>query len=777
MDWHIRNTKYRSIFVFLVLLLFSACNSTKYVPEGKYMLNKVEIQVDDESLSKEELKAHVKQKGNLRILGIIKFHLGLYNLSSPKREKDWLKRIGEAPVIYEEYQTQRSIDQMNVYLRNKGFYNAVIVDSLKQYSRKPKVDQIYRVIAGQPYHIRNFSVECEDPAVKLYLENDSVHRRIKMNRIFDVDVLNAERNRITRMLKNNGYYSFSQDYIGFEADTAIGNKEVDLVMKIDDANPQKGIYEPHKRYKVRHFFVRSDFTPARLVAKTEAPADTVASGDYTFLYSEKPNYRKILFKNLNRIPDSTYFCLNNVEKTYRSLNQLRQFKVININFEESDSLVSQPGEGLLDCSLQLSPLPRQGMSVDIEGTNSSGNFGVAGNLNMQHRNLFHGAEVVDVRIRGAMERQQAAIGGGNLDFNTREFGLETGLTIPKFLSLIGRDRMFNFQIPQTKISLGYNYQRRPDYTRTISTFRMGYFWKTSDNVTQSFNLLDFNYVNLSSFNEEFINSIQDLYIRSSFTDHLIWATNYTRVFNNQDLNKSGNYRYAKLSIESAGNLLGLYASAIGKNKTITEDSSNGEEISYYRIMRTRFAQYVKADFEYRYSHRIDEYNSVVGRALAGVGLPYGNFDVLPFEKKYFTGGANSIRAWQVRTLGPGAYVAPSNAYPNQLSDIKLEANMEYRFRLLLMMEGALFLDAGNIWAINSKDNRDGAVFKPGEFYKQIAVGTGAGLRFDFKYFLFRLDLGMKLRDPSLDEGRRWIPGNEKITADKFNLSFAIGYPF
>jgi outer membrane protein assembly factor BamA len=174
---------------------------------------------------------------------------------------------------------------------------------------------------------------------------------------------------------------------------------------------------------------------------------------------------------------------------------------------------------------------------------------------------------------------------------------------------------------------------------------------------------------------------------------------------------------------------------------------------------------------------LNEYSSVVTRLFVGVGLPYGNFDVLPFEKKYFTGGANGIRAWQVRTLGPGTYKASEDAYPNQSADIKLEANLEYRFRLLGRVEGAFFLDAGNIWAINKNDNREGARFKFDRFYREIAVGTGTGLRFNFNYFIFRLDLGMKLRDPSLESGKRFIIGNHKLNSDQFNLSFAIGYPF
>jgi len=767
-------------FIFFILLagmfFLFGCNSTKYVPEGKYMLNKVEIQVDNNTIPKEDLKAHIKQKSNLRILGFIKFHLGLYNLSSPKHENGWFKRIGEAPVIYEEYQARQSIDQMNVYLRNKGYYNAIISDTIIYNPRKPKVDQTFRIKPGKPYTIRNLDYDISDKDVKKLVLADSVKQLIKVNHLFDVDILNAERNRITRMLRNKGYYQFSEDYISYLADSSFYNKQVDLTLKIEDANPETTTFEPHRKFKVGKYIVNSEFIPTHVQAKTIGTPDTIYEGNYAFLYKKKPNYKPVLFKNLNRIPDSTYFCLENVEKTYRALNRLRQFKMININFSEVDSMSSSK-ESMLNCNFQLSPLPRQNVSVEVEGTNSSGNFGVAGNLNVQHRNIFRGAEVLDFKVRGAVERQQKVGGSKSLDFNTRELGLESTITFPKFLSPLKRNRPFGFQIPQTELSIGYNYQHRPDYTRTISNFRFGYNWKSSALITQTFNVLDFNYVKLSAFDEDFIQSLEDYYIKTSFTDHLISATNYTWTYNNQNLNRAGDYRFLKVSLESAGNLLDLYSLLIDKSKSTEVDTTTNEPFSYYQVLNTRFAQYLKADLEYRYNYRFDEYNTIVTRAFLGIGLPFGNFDVLPFEKKYFAGGANGIRAWQVRSLGPGSYAAPSSSYPNQLSDIKLEGNAEYRFQLVPVVEGALFIDAGNIWAINSKDTREGAVFKFNNFYNQIAVGTGLGLRFDFDYFLFRLDLGMKLRDPSLEEGRRWIPGSHKITGDTFNLSFAIGYPF
>jgi outer membrane protein assembly factor BamA len=470
--------------------------------------------------------------------------------------------------------------------------------------------------------------------------------------------------------------------------------------------------------------------------------------------------------------DSTWYSLQNAEKTYRALNRLKQFKLINISFTEVNA---QPSDSipLLECKMQLSPLPRQNFSVDVEGTNSSGNLGVAGNFNYQQRNVFGGAEVFDLQLRVARERQQI----NDSIFNTQEYGFESSLTIPKFLSFIKAKQLFTFQIPETKFTVGYNYQNRPDYTRTITNLKFGYNWKTSNYKFHTLNLVDLNYVHLYNQNEAFINSIRDLYIKSSFTDHLISATNYSWMYNTQNINKRDDYKYYRLNVESAGSILSLYSMLVNKAKTVETDTITDIRSSYYQILKTRFAQYVKGDFEYRYGHMIDKSSSVVGRAFFGIGIPFGNFNVLPFEKKYFTGGANGIRAWQVRSLGPGSYKAPTDIYPNQSSDIKLEANLEYRFKMFWRMEGAFFLDAGNIWAINYKDNREGSVFKVNEFYKQIAVGSGFGVRFDFTYFLFRLDLGMKMRDPSLPEGKRFIPGNYQVSSDQFNLSFAIGYPF
>ncbi|WP_163708298.1 translocation and assembly module lipoprotein TamL [Mangrovibacterium lignilyticum] len=768
-----------NLLIVLFLIVFSACSSTKFVPEGSYLLNSLEVNVDNKQINKDELKRQVRQSENLKILGFFKFHLGLYNMSSRKKDNDWFKRIGEAPVIYQDFQTQRSLEHLQVYLKNKGYYDAIVSDTTIYHSKRKKVSLVYDIQTGEPYRIRDYNYEIEDPNLLPLIFKDTTEQVVKPGDIFDVDELNAERTRLSTQMKNNGYFAFSTDHIQYVADTALNNKEVNLTIQISDASLQENAdtIRHHRKFVIRHYTFNTDFTPLQFSrAFGGAERDTIYEPPYSFIYKDKLRYKPELLENLNRMKDSTYYSLVNSERTFRSLNQLQQFKLVNLNFEPVPEF-GNDSIGVLDCNMQLSPLPRQGFSVELEGTNSSGNFGVAGNLNYQHLNLFHGAEILNVTLKSAWERQQTLVSDNKLNFNTREHGLETSLTIPKFLIPFNAERFFSYQVPQTVFSGGYNYQRRPDYTRTITNVRIGYKWKSKPYRTNYLNVFDWNFVNLSNLNEDFINSIKDLYIKSSFTDHLIMAINYALVDNTQSTEKDNTYHYFKWTVESAGNILSAYCKLLGRSKYQSVDTETNETSEYYRILGNRFAQYLKTDVEFRLGYKLDKFNTIVSRAFFGAALPYGNFDVMPFEKKYFGGGANGIRAWQVRTLGPGTYKASADEYPNQSADIKLEGNIEYRFRLIGFIEGAFFLDAGNIWAINSKDNREGATFKFNQFYKEIAVGTGTGLRFDFNYFVFRFDLGVKLRDPSLPEGKRFIPGNYPLRSEHYNFNFAIGYPF
>lgn len=748
------------------------------MPEENYLVNKVEVEIDNPKIDRAEAKTFVRQKENYKILGFAKFHLMLYNLSSKKKEDDWLKRIGEPPQIYNEILSERSGSQLTQYMNNKGYFQAKIDNKIVINEKKRKVNIKYNINSGERYVISDIKYHIEDTALKSLYFNKFEKKKIQAGDPFDVYRLEKQQLDIVELFRNNGYFYFSKDDIRFLADSNMVSKQIALDLFISPVkNNKTDSLKALTPYRLHNFYfsVLPGNTPVTANRDTiTAFSDTLNWDNITVYRFKEISYPQDLFDRTMLLKQGALYSNNEVERTFNAFTRLRQFRFVDIQFSET---TAGQDSNLLDAHIRLAPLNKQSTSFDIEGTNTSGNFGVAGNINYQHRNLFKGAELFQIRFKGAIERLQRVINGVPNYFNTRELGVESNLIIPKLLGPGNFISDFERFLPKTVITLGYNYQQRPEYTRTITNFKFGYDWKTTQHLRHTWNLLDLNNVLVSEYDPDFIERIKDLYIKSSFTDHLIWAMNYSLIFNNQDINSKKNYTYIKFNIESAGSTLLAFSEIFNRTKVMAIDSITNVETQYYQLFNTRFAQYVKTDFEISHGQQLDDYNSIVTRAFIGVGIPFGNFDILPFEKKYFTGGANGIRAWQVRALGPGSYKTPEGSYPNQSSDIKLEANIEYRFKLTNFLEGALFLDAGNIWAINKKDNREGALFKFNRFYKQIAFGTGTGVRFDLNYFILRIDGGMKLRDPAEEENRGWIIGNRSFQSSDFTLSFAIGYPF
>ncbi len=448
---------------------------------------------------------------------------------------------------------------------------------------------------------------------------------------------------------------------------------------------------------------------------------------------------------------------------------MRLFKFINIRFDEVKKDTSDLLPDYLNCEIQLNPFALQSYSVEIEGTNSSGDIGVAGTFGYEHKNLFRGAEILDINIRGAVEAMKKRY--NNQFDNTVEFGSEVRIRFPKFILPFFSELFVKRYNPKTQVAVSYNYQQRPDYTRTIVNGSFGYTWKGSRNISHMINPIELNFVKLPNTPqlEEFLDRIKNYpYIVNSYKDHLIAVTNYSFIFNNQDIQKNTNFMFFRWNFESAGNILSAVYDISGQQKI--DDA--------YQLFGTRYAQYLLSDIDIRYYQNVNKTDKIAYRLFVGCGYPYNNSLALPFEKKYFSGGANSIRAWQVRTLGPGSFTDTLSSYPNSLGDVKLEFNLEYRFDIFWVLEGALFLDAGNIWAIRDVEERENTIFRFDRFYEDIAIGTGFGTRFDFSFFVFRLDMGLKTRDPALSSSNKWIIGNQKLSwQDHFNLVLAIGYPF
>ncbi|MCK5821221.1 MAG: BamA/TamA family outer membrane protein [Bacteroidales bacterium] len=495
-------------------------------------------------------------------------------------------------------------------------------------------------------------------------------------------------------------------------------------------------------------------------------SDTIQFSELDYVFNEQLSVKKNLLHSSIYISEGELFSQSKVDKTHSTLNNLQNFRTINLLFEPVDSLGVDSIQ-LLDCKIELTPLTKQSYDIALEGTHSSGNLGMAGNLIYKHRNLFHGAESFELRFKGAIE----FLTNSKNDFNRMiEYGVETRLNVPQFWLPIKLEALQKRYSPRTMLSFNYNYQSRPEITRTIAAAGFGYHWKSSRFLNHQINIVDLNYVSVTEMSERFSEIISGTYLEDSYRSHVISAFNYSFTFSNQKLNRQRNFFFVSFRPEVAGNLFSM----------VYGMSGNERPDGGYLFFDTPYSQYFMADIDFRYYRVINDANRLVFRLFAGAGYPFGNAEVMPFEKRYFSGGSNGIRAWQVRSLGPGSYILPADRedqYPNQLGDIKLESNFEYRFDLFWSFKGAVFLDAGNIWAIKPDLDQPGAEFSLDSFYNEIAVGTGFGLRLDLSFFVARLDLGIKLRDPSMISGAAWIPFSRSYGWDDFMLNFAIGYPF
>jgi len=799
--WH--SSKFKLIGSYLVLsIFFSSCSITKNIPDGKYLLDKSSISVEEaehSDINASDLETYVRQKPNKRIL-LFRFHLRMYNMANPTKYKGihgWLKTIGEEPVILDTFQTELTTRNLKQFLENKGYYSSTVNDTTTFNGKRAKTS--YMVSPGNPIKIRNVKYVIEDSAINSIVNADVENSIFKKGVRFDRDVLDEERKRIEANLKEKGYYFFSRDFITFTADTSIGGNKVDLVLNIRNRfiRNQFGdkIVQEYKKYEINKVFIYPSYDPVGFTKLQESNLlDTFNVENQFFVYAGDPGIKLQVLEKANLIKPGSIYSESVVTKTRNNFSSLRLFRMVNIFFEtlgngvqqerkEGDeflffseqSMEQEVVNGKLNCFIQLAYHTLQSYQVDLVGTNSSSDFGAEVNLNYQHKNLFKGAEIFDMKFRGMLElihqvslsKYEPAI----------EVGGSIGLNFPRFLTpFSGREYITKYS-PRTQVLASYNYQDRPDYTRTVAGLNFGYSWKNSGNVTHSIIPVEINLINLFKIDPDFLNRIQNTYLFNSYQNQLVSLSNYTYLFNNQVMKKNVDYTLLRYNIEFSGNILrGIYSAFAEKNP--------GEP---YQLLGTDFSQYIKTELNYTYHQVMDKNNTFVYRVYGGLGYPYGNSKALPFEKKFFSGGSSGVRAWHARGLGPGTYIETGSEFLNQTADIKFEANVEYRFKLFWMLEGALFLDAGNIWAITAADERSGALFKFDSFYKQLALGTGTGIRLNLGFFTIRFDLGIKVHDPGIitslnDQGEpivnyHWIPFERGYKSSDFLIQIGIGYPF
>jgi outer membrane protein assembly factor BamA len=764
--------------LFTLIIAVTSCNPTKYVPAEESLLNENHVKINRDRIQKSALMHYIKQQPNKKIFGT-RFHLGLYNLSNIEKDNwfhKWLREIGEEPVIFDPYATAKSKEQIKSYVASKGYFDGQVSDSI--YTAKQKTDVYFNVDLLPPYTIRKIYNDIADSNIKKLYLFDSMNCVIERGKPYDVDLLQSERRRFERFVKDHGFYGFSGDHIYFRVDSSVGHRQVDIYygikkfMQIDESN--KVSLVQHPIYKVKNIYIYPEFIPKDALEGGDSylkNLDTTYYKGYYFV-SSKENVRvkyDLLLQSLYLKAGATYN-YTNTEQSQSHLLTLKVYRLVNIYYNESEGKSPEKNSYQeLDCNIQLTPLSQQSYKVELEGTNSAGNIGGAVNLIYQHKNVFHGAQLFSLKLKGALE----ALAQQNTDLKkSREFGVETSLRFPEFLlPFIEKEQFIKKFNPSTILLAAYNYQDLPFYTRIMSNATFGYDWKAGSYQEHIVSPLQFNVVKLLKIDSAYQAEIESSsYLAYSYKDVMILGGKYSYIYNNQKINKSRDFWFLRLNAEASGNMLALI-------KRISNAPKN--EDGTYEFLRQPFAQYIRTDLDVRYNYRFNDVGSIVYRGFFGIGIPYGNSKAIPFEKQYFSGGSNGIRAWQVRTLGPGSY-SPTDTvtFLNQTADIKLEANAEYRFKLFWILEGAVFLDAGNIWTYKDDPARPGAQFKLNKFYKDIAVGTGAGLRFDFKFVIGRVDFGMKLRDPSLTGQSKWIVMNRTYNfKDDFAMVIGIGYPF
>lgn len=784
----------RIAVVVLTGLLLAACSSVKHVPENEYLLDKVQINVSDNdgTIKASELFNFLRQTPNHKVLGFAKLQLGTYNLSgrdSTKWYNAWLRRVGQAPVIFDRELTEASRRQLEQAMINRGYLDATVtVDTVVRGPKRMEVD--FDIEPGKPFVITSINYNIPDPAVSHIVLADTSASDIHVGMLLDRTALDNERGRITSILRNAGYFEFNREFINYTADTVAGSRNVGLIMNLhlpkqliaDEARVSRNslglladsllrVDPTHHRYifsKVT-FLVEGDNDDGAL-------NDTVYYNGKQFLYGRDHYLRPQILDEMCYIEPGNPYSARAVERTYEALGRLTIVKFINIEMESDGR---KGATGLLHVLIHLSRNKKQGITAEVEGTNSEGDLGFGLGLTYQHRNIGRSSETLSAKLRASYESLS-----GNFDdlVNKRytEYAAEVGLTFPKFefpfLSKSTRQRF----LASTEFAVSFNYQERPEYTRIIAG--AGWKWKWQQQRygylrRHTFDLIDINYVRLPRSTINFIDEIAPTnpLLRYSYEDHFIMRLGYTFSYTDRPVATAAVNAFSvqpsvtsvRVSGETAGNLLNGLSHLFGQSK------SDG----VYKILGIQYAQYVKGEVDYTYTRNLNSRNALSAHAGFGIAVPYGNSTMVPFEKRFYAGGANSVRGWGVRTLGPGSYDARNSVidFINQCGDIRLDLSLEYRAKLFWVFEGALFIDAGNIWTIRNYENQPGGVFRFNKFYKQIAAAYGVGLRMDFTYFLLRFDLGFKAHNPAMGQ-EQWPLFHPRWGRDA-NFHFAVGYPF
>lgn len=778
-------TRFSLLFIcFCALILLPSCLSQK--EQGRsFLVRRNTLKVDKPYIAVSELESFINPKPSPRFLLSGRWNQVLYDRTGTGRNsrfKRWIHTtLVRKPVYLDTNIANQSCRQLKLYLDNIGHFHADVSKTVN-YGRNTAAVH-YRIRAGEAFRIKDIQWTIRDTAIRALVLGEDEPGLLKPGDIYNAYTLDNERTRITLLLKQYGYFAFAKEYINFRVDTNLPGNLLNISAFIADPaeagqNPADG---RHPRYTLANIDIFPDYDPYRLSGSIPDTAIFIEKeGDniqqYRFISYQPMRLNKAVLTNSLFLKSGNLFNIRDFDQSYNRLDELQFFRYIKFTFQERlpDSLKSGiTGNKELDCTIHLSPGLIHAYSIVAEGTNSGGDLGLASNFIYQNRNLFRGAEQLTLTLKGAMEVQQRlgelTDSEKNRFFNAFEAGAYARLLIPKFLLPVDPSVFSRYFRPKSTLTLGFNYQDRLSYQRYLMEGSFGYEWRESRTRKHLFN--PFEISSISIFPDttfiNYLDSVNDDRLRDQYTDHFIMSLKYSFVFNNQQINKRENFYYFRADMEVAGNFLNMMNQFLEGKK---------DENGNYILFGLRYSQYLKSQADFRYYNILGK-GTMVFRASAGIGVPYGNSDGLPFDKGFYAGGANGMRGWPIRSLGPGSVSAGIYSLNTErMGEILIESNLEYRFPIASFFNGALFADAGNIWLLRANDQYPGGEFRRDLFFKELAIDAGFGLRLDFGFFVFRLDGAIPLRDPALDISDRWIkPRYANLTDVMWNLG--IGYPF
>ena len=752
-------------YILLTLVLLWSCNTTKNITEGNYLLDGYSIKSDNKKVDILLLEDFVRQKPNSGFLIFGKMRLGIYNMAGDTSK--WINRsirkMGQAPVIFNDKLSDLSAKQIQKDLFNQGFLNARVDTVVK--IKKKKASLTYNITSGQPYTVRNYEQRLSDNKIARPLSMRQRFSTVRPGIIFNQEVLEEERERMSSQIRNMGYYTFTKDNIYYQADTTLNSNQVDLFLSLRHVPDSTGF----KRYKFRNVTIVSGYDQTNDENKENfLNPDTTLSKGVTIIHGKNNFLRNsMLLRNSYIIPGRQYSDMA-VERTYTAFNGISAVRQTSVDLRP----VIVDTAHYVDARITIAPANIHWFQTGIDGTNSEGDIGVAPHVSYQHQNLFNGAEILSVKLKGAYEFITGEKSSDLMNKNYYEYGIETGISFPQFLFPWMKRSWREIPTASTQITLGHINQHRSEYTRQFLSASYTFRWSTyRSRLTHALDLLDVNYVRMPWASASFKDELNKKpVLKTTYDNQLVARTGYNITYTRS----SRGARFPKNSYTIRGGLdLAGWLPHLAKLAGATSRNNEGKD----EIVGIAYAEYVKIDLSFAQTRNFDRQKSFAYRIALGVANPFSNSDILPYERRYFSGGANSLRGWSTRRLGPGSYQpGDSTTFINQAGDIKLDIGIEYRHKISEMFEFAAFADAGNIWTIRNYQGQEGGVFEFDKFYKEIALSYGLGIRFDLSFLLLRLDAGMKAYDPSRSEGDRLVMFKPRFSRD-MAWHFAIGYPF